>query len=289
MRKVRVSSIRPLEPDRTVPLQENIIKFLPHVLELLAQAGQNKTDIAILPEDYFFMAKVHEAVMLPCEITDRAGEIAKKFGMYIIFPVIEEREGKKYNASLIIDRNGSVINRYDKTHLTTVEIEKMGLTPGDSLPVFDLDFGKIGIMTCYEIYFQEIPRILALKGAEIIIFPHQIAEPGEIFWETLVKARAADNCVYVVASSFGVPNGMAWHPGRNDGHYAHDGYYRNIIVGMDGEKIADGGYEVGMTMADIDLDLKRMVYNIGSFGCSDLKEQIFKFRRPELYHDICKI
>ena len=104
----------------------------------------------------------------------------------------------------------------------------------------------------------------------------------------MVKARAADNCVYVVASSFGVPQGLAWHPGRNDGHYAHDGFYKNVIVGMDGDKIADGGYEVGLTTADLDLDARRMVYNIGFFGCSDLKEQLFKFRRPDLYQEICR-
>lgn len=288
MRKIRVSSIRPLEPDRTAPTQENVDKYLPHVLELLDRAGNDKTDIAVLPEDYFYMAKVNEAVELPCDIIDRAGAIARKFGMYVIFPVIEQRAGKRYNTSLIIDRKGAVVGRYDKAHLTPGEKDNCGLTPGDDLPVFDLDFGKIGIVTCYEIYFQEMARILALKGAEIIFFPHQIAEPGEVFWETLVKARAADNCVYMVACSFGVPTGMAWHPGRNDGHYAHDGYYRNIIVGIDGEKVADGGYEVGMTTADIDLDASRMVYNIGFYGCSDLKEQIFEFRRPELYGDLCK-
>ena len=287
MRKVIVSSLRPLEPlapTRYVDLEIKVAKYLPPLLELLDRAGEKKSDIVCMPEDYFFMQK--QAVSVPCEITEAIAVKAKQHQMYVIFPIMERRDEKIFNTCLIYDRKGEIIGRYDKTHLTDTE-SKYDI-PGNDFPVFKLDFGTIGFMVCFELYFQEIARIMALKGAEIIFFPHQNAEPSEKLWETLVRARAIDNCAYVVTSSFGAPEGMAWHPGRNDGHYEHDGYYKNIIVGPDGETIADGGYNVGMTTAEIDLDAKHLVYNICVFGSSDLKDHIFNLRRPELYNEICK-
>ena len=287
MRKVIVTSLRPLEPlapTRYADLEVKVTKYLPPLLKLIDEAGEKKSDIVCMPEDYFFMQK--QAVSVPCEITEAIEQKAKQHQMYIIFPVMERRKDKIFNTCLLYDRKGELIGRYDKVHLTRVGAQYT--TPGNDFPVFKLDFGTIGFMVCFEIYFQEIARILALKGAEIIFFPNQNAEPSEKIWETLVKARALDNCVYVVTSSFGVPEGLAWHPGRNDGHYEHDGYYRNLIVGLDGHIIADGGYNTGMTTAEIDLDAKHIVYNIAEFGCSDLKQHIFNLRRPDMYAEICK-
>jgi len=70
-----------------------------------------------------------------------------------------------------------------------------GLTPGDEHPVFDTDIGKIGIIICYDSWYPETSRILALKGAELILFPNAGYEP------LLLPARAIDNGVYLAASS----------------------------------------------------------------------------------------
>jgi len=285
MRKVIVSSLRPLEPlapTRDADLEVKVAKYLPPLLDLLSEAGEKKSDIVCLPEDYFFMRR--QAVDVPCGLTEEIAKKAKQHQMYVIFPVMEHRQDGDFNTCLIYDRQGSLLGRYDKCHPTPGESQYS--LPGNDLPVFQLDFGTIGFMVCLELYFQEVARVAALKGAEIIFFPNQNAEPSERIWETLVKARALDNCVYVVTSSFGVPEGLPWHPGRNDGHYEHDGYYRNVIVGRDGHVIADGGYNVGMTTAEIDLDAKHHVYNIAAYGCSDLRQHLFDLRRPELYGEV---
>jgi predicted amidohydrolase len=73
------------------------------------------------------------------------------------------------------------------------------VSPGDDLPVFDLDFGRVGVMICYDSWFPETAKLLAQKGAEIILFPNA----G--YGEEQVMARSGDNAVYVVASTLNSP------------------------------------------------------------------------------------
>jgi predicted amidohydrolase len=113
--------------------------------------------------------------------------------MYLVAGLIE-RDGKAaYNTSVLIDRHGNVAGKYRKVFLPREEIEG-GLTPGDSFPVFDTDFGRIGIMVCWDAEYVEAARSLAGKGAEVILVP---AAGG---YMTLLKARALENHLFVVSS-----------------------------------------------------------------------------------------
>lgn len=108
----------------------------------------------------------------------------------------EYNDGKIYNSSYILDRNGVELGRYRKTQLTIGEHD---LTPGDDIPVFDLDFGKVGIMICFDNYFPEVARVLGLKGAELVLSPLY----GDTLipqWEIKMKARAIDNSMYIASS-----------------------------------------------------------------------------------------
>lgn len=118
---------------------------------------------------------------------------AREHNCFISFTFCEEREGRRHNTALLIDRNGNTVGRYLKSHLTIGEYE-MGLTPGDELPVFDTEIGKIGMITCYDGYFPEPARILALKGAEIIL----VSTAGDAGHRMI--ARAMENGVYVAVS-----------------------------------------------------------------------------------------
>jgi predicted amidohydrolase len=103
-----------------------------------------------------------------------------------------------YNTAVLIDREGNVAGKYRKVYLPREEVEK-GITPGNDYPVFQTDFGTVGMMICYDVFFAEPARALANKGAEIILMP---------IWggdETLGKARAIENGVYVAASGYDYP------------------------------------------------------------------------------------
>jgi predicted amidohydrolase len=92
-----------------------------------------------------------------------------------------------------------VAGKYRKVHLPYDEFEG-GLTPGSAYPVFQTDFGKVGMMICWDSEFQDPARALALAGAEIILLP---------IWDAtlpLMRARAMENRVFLVSSSYGDPS-----------------------------------------------------------------------------------
>jgi predicted amidohydrolase len=97
---------------------------------------------------------------------------------------------------------GELVGTYRKVHLYWPE-ERLGISPGDSFPVFHTDLGKVGIMMCYDSWFPEMARILGLNGAEIILFPNA----G--YGEPQFLARPGDNAAYLVVSSMNSPSFIA--------------------------------------------------------------------------------
>ncbi|VAW18019.1 hypothetical protein MNBD_BACTEROID01-2122 [hydrothermal vent metagenome] len=73
--------------------------------------------------------------------------------------------------AILIDRKGQIVGKYHKTHLTVREQFIKSISPGNEYPVFRTDFGKVGLMVCYDNHFPEVARILAVKGAELIAYP----------------------------------------------------------------------------------------------------------------------
>ena len=109
--------------------------------------------------------------------------------MYIVAG-LTERDGRAvYNTAVLIDRHGSVAGEYRKVYLPREEIEG-GLTPGQALPVFETDFGRIGMMICWDSEYVDPARALALRGAEIVFVP---AAGGYL---TLLRCRAAGAVLY---------------------------------------------------------------------------------------------
>src|SRR5262249_14956245 len=123
------------------------------------------------------------------------GELAKKHNCYIV-PGLLERDGRLvYNVAVLLGPDGKMIGKYRKASLPRGEIEG-GITPGDEFPVFPTRFGKVGMMVCYDGFFPEVARQLALNGAEVIAFPVAGCNPA------LVSARACENHVFIVSSTY---------------------------------------------------------------------------------------
>ena len=128
-----------------------------------------------------------------------------------------EREGAAvYNTAVLIDRDGALAGKYRKVYLPREEVEG-GLTAGAAYPVFATDFGTVGLMICWDTQFADPARALALAGAELLLVP--IAGGNE----TLVRARAIENRVFLASSGYDYPTEVIDPDGRRLASAVTDG------------------------------------------------------------------
>ena len=172
---------------------------LERMINVIEKAGKENPDVILLSENVYEartgLSADEVAQPVPGFLTDKIGEYAKKYNTYIIWSMNEKEDDFIYNTAVIIDRDGKVCGKYRKTHLPLTEAES-GVSPGDTFEIFELDFGKIGMLICYDQMFPENARILSLMGAEIIFIPTM----GED--KILQQAIARANGVYVVVSGY---------------------------------------------------------------------------------------
>jgi predicted amidohydrolase len=143
-------------------------------------------------------------------------ETARKHRAWISAGLIEREGSAIYNTSVLLDREGRLAGKYRKVYLPREEVEG-GITPGNDYPVFDTDFGKLGMMICWDVHYTDPARALALKGAEVIVMP---------IWggnETLAKARAIENRVFIAASGYDYPTQIIDPDGKIIANHTGDG------------------------------------------------------------------
>lgn len=159
-----------------------------------------KPDIICLPER-FHLSNIErtdipwdEKLKISSDVLARFSAYAKEKGCYVICPVYTSEQGKIYNAAVVFDRKGAKLGEYRKIFPTEGELSN-GISPGPpDPPVFETDFGIIGIQICYDVMWDSSWKKLSEKGAEIVFFPSAFAA-GE-----MVNAKAWQN-MYVVVSS----------------------------------------------------------------------------------------
>ena len=184
-------------------------------------------------------------------------ERAKKYHTYIICSVHElDGEGLTHNTGLLIDREGRIVGIYRKCHLTVGEIEG-GLRPGSELAVFDTDFAKIGIQICWDQYFPESIRTLAMQGAELICAPTH----GSHIERAITRAR--ENGVWLAC--------------------AYTSREATYITAPGQEPLLDTGEGKGYAVADIDFNepQRRHYLSCDSYGAP--YEYYMCERRHDLY------
>ena len=217
--------------------RENLEKFA----AFAAQAAAKKADIVLLPEGITLAGTglnyLEASEPVPGPATEFMGEIAASHGIYIVANIYEREAEAVYNTSVLLDRKGEIAGKYRKVCLPREEIDG-GLTPGDSFPVFKTDFGTIGLMTCWDVFFPEPARSLSQKGAEIIFLP---IWGGNL---DLARARAIENQVYLVSSTYDMKTGVFDREGKL------------IAEGTDADRVA---------VAKIDLNERKMWPWLGDF------------------------
>ena len=201
-------AITPMQPRENV---QKAVHWIEHAVR------ETKARLVIVPETITtgFVPGIPAAELwdvvdtLPGALSKPIAEVAKKLGVYVVFPTYErgEERGVVYNSAALIDPRGEVIGVYRKTHLFPTERRSAGgwSTPGTKPVVVETELGNIGLTICYDGDFPELYRCEAIMGAEIICRPSALLRSFEI-WEMTNKARAYDNHVYMLACNMVGPD-----------------------------------------------------------------------------------
>lgn len=183
-----------------------------------------------------------------------------------------ERDGEDlYNAAFVAGPNG-IVGEYRKVHLPYLGLDRYG-HPGDSLPVFHLPFGRVGVQICFDVRFPEASRTLALKGADLIAVPTNWPEGAESASDVLCPARCIENHVFVAAAN----------------RVGEEGGFRFIgkskIISPSGRVLADGSpTREEILMEEVRLERARIKHIVKREG--EYEMDLWGARRPELYGPI---
>ncbi len=180
---------------------------LKHWERWLDAAGSSGADVALMPEMFNGIEDPMKAEPADGPSRKLMASKARQWKMHVSGTAYVQRGDLAFNSAPLFDREGKLLGVYDKNMAYEPELD-LGATPGEGFPVFQTDLGKIGIMICYDSWFPETVQLLALKGAELILFPNA----G--YYTELMHARSADNGVFLAASSLDNPAGV-WDSAGN--------------------------------------------------------------------------
>lgn len=172
-------------------LQRESSDLLEETMERLNQAASFQPDIACLPE--LFSNRPPEPV--PGPVTERLSAWAREHFCYVVFGLKTKTAGRVYNSAVLIDRQGNAHGEYSKIHPTEGELTE-GTTPGHAdPPLFETDFGIIGVQICFDINWWDTWKRLKQQGAKIVFFPSAYPAARQL------SALALMNQYYVVSSA----------------------------------------------------------------------------------------
>lgn len=193
------------------PVCESKQENLSRACQYIRRAAKNNADIAVLPEmfncpysaEYFKRYAESEGGISWQTISNCAAEER----ICVVAGSIPELDGDAvFNTSFVFGRDGGQIARHRKIHLFDIDVaggqtfhESNTFTAGNSITVFEISGIKVGVCICFDFRFPELARLMALKGAQIIIVPAAFnMTTGPMHWETMFRQRATDNQVFTV-------------------------------------------------------------------------------------------
>jgi beta-ureidopropionase len=271
-----------IQANANLPKDEAIDK---HV-GLIAKAAAEGAQITCLQEIFngpYFPAEQDPKWYATAEPSDgptvtRMRELARDHGMALVVPFYEEAQpGVYYNSAVVIERDGSVLGKYRKTHIPQVGPcfwEKYYFKPGNlGYPVFETSVGRVGLIICYDRHFPEVARQLGLKGAELVFNPSATVESlSRYLWELEQPAHAVANGYWIAAI-----NRVGTEEPLNSNRFYGSSYFcdpRGQIVARASEDSDE------VLVADLDLDRAREVRDTWQF---------LRDRRPETYQELTQL
>jgi deaminated glutathione amidase len=225
-------------------------------LDLIDRAAATGARLVALPEVWPYLGpddvSRDQAETIPGPISEALSQRARRHGIYIHGgSIYEKRPGDPgmYNTTVVIDPTGEIIAHYSKIHMYDVVLdgiaeyqESATVTPGNETTITEIDGIPVGLTICYDLRFPELFRILALKGAQAIVLPAAFTlMTGKDHWETLIRARAIENELYMIA-----PAQWGTHP---PGKWC---YGRSMVVDPWGTVVTTAPDGVGIAYATVD-------------------------------------
>ncbi|EOG7703752.1 N-carbamoylputrescine amidase [Vibrio parahaemolyticus] len=284
----KVVKFAALQLTKSWDLEENLAK----AKKAIREAAQNGANV-ILPQELFaapYFCKKQEAKYFELaeetansHLIQEMSALAKELGVVIPVSYFEKAGNTFFNSLVMIDADGTVLDNYRKSHIPDGPgySEKYYFSPGDTgFKVWQTKFGKFGAGICWDQWFPELARSLALHGAEAIFYPTAIgSEPQDPIldsrdhWQRTMQGHSAANLVPVVASN-------------RVGTEVDDGiettfYGSSFITDHTGAKIAEAPRE-GETIIYAEIDLAATAKARHAWG-------LFRDRRPDLYTSVGKL
>ncbi|MDP7347463.1 MAG: carbon-nitrogen hydrolase family protein [Phycisphaeraceae bacterium] len=276
----KVATIQPFDPHS----REDNGRMQAGAWDLVRRACDAGATLVVLPEYFNVMGisatAVHEVIESTGTQVELAQRICEERSVWLLLPLIEQRGERRYNCAHLFDPGGNVVHTYDKTHLTISETRDYELTAGEDITTVDTSLCRIGVMICYDIYFPEVARVLALQGVQLILFPSLQRSDVEASTMLFNRVRAMDAQSYLVRSSFGQPRGSAYKPGMM--------YGGSCVIAPDGSILASAGRHEGFATAVIDPHTPWQRQRCGGMGPQPVAQFLNEDRRPERYGPISR-
>ncbi len=257
------------------------------VCDRIAEAAASGVDLAVFPEAVLtgYCVEACEAARSvalevregPAHVVEHAPEpilsvrdACERHGVHAVFGFAGADDGGLYNGAILAEPDGRM-RLFRKVHLPELGLDKF-VVPGNDLPVFDTALGRVGILVCFDLRVPEAARVLALRGAELIVLPTNWPEGADFAADLIAPVRAAENKVFLAACN----------------RVGEEGGFRFIgksgIYGVGGQTLAKAGDGEETIVDDVDPALARNKRNVVIPG--RYESTVFDCRRPDLYGPI---
>lgn len=281
MRNIKISATQ-------MPCTWNRQATLAKADHLVCQAAKKGANIILLQElfetPYFCQLQKFQYMELATPLEENPAvehfkKLAKELDVVLPISFFERVGNTQFNSIAIIDADGKILGVYRKTHIPDglPYAEKFYFTPGDTgFKVWNTKYGRIGVGICWDQWFPETARSLALQGAEILFFPTAIgSEPtlekdSRIHWRNTMAGHAAANMMPVVASN---------RIGRETDEDSEMTFYGSSFIADNHGEIVEQADDCTETVLVHEFDLDELARERREWG-------IFRDRRPEMYKTI---
>lgn len=265
-------------------------------LDGIARAAADGAELILLPELHaseYFCKYQDPALFELAEPIDgptrhALADAARKHGVVIVGSIFEHRApGLAHNTALVLERDGSLAGIYRKMHIPDDPgyNEKFYFTPGDlGFEPIETSLGRLGVLVCWDQWYPEAARLMAMAGAELLLYPTAIGKDPDDeedeqlrqldAWRTIQRGHAVANGVPVLAC-----NRVGFEPDRSEAGCDAEFWGHSMIIGPQGELIDEAGTEAEVLVADIDLARGEHVRRIWPF---------LRDRRIDAYQDLLK-
>lgn len=255
-----------IQKSRTSDLKNNILALA----DAIKDAAQKGAELVVLQElhNSLYFCQVEDvnnfdlAEPIPGPSTEFYGAVAKECGVVLVTSLFERRSaGLYHNTAVVFEKDGSIAGKYRKMHIPDdpAYYEKFYFTPGDlGFHPIQTSVGKLGVQVCWDQWYPEGARLMALQGAELLIYPTAIGWESSdtdeekqrqlTAWQTVQRGHAVANGLPVIAV-----NRCGWEEDPSGQTNGIQFWGHSFVAGPQGEFMAEAGTEEETLIVDIDM------------------------------------